>query len=422
MPERRFCDSCGNELSPNARFCGSCGKPVGPSPSATPQVEMLRNENDGRFAPVQEIALGRFDQSKQAAKSKDLLNLARKIIIASAGVGLNAAGLAVCGPFVWPFFAAVLTPVIQELQQKYPSLSLQNKDISKKDADGGANALADDAHLTHILESAFEREFQTLEQGQEKILALLVRQDETLDLIKEVGELAQQTSNKEFAAINMKLDLIAEMGQRVPSQPTLTLNEILVEARALQLEAVQYIESGQLSTARLRLTAARGLTADGLRRHPFDSHLITLRGFVEKTESQICEAEGDALGESAAISECAEYFGAAMKLDPEDILAKNGLVDLYILREDYDAAIAFGRILARDAPEFTEAAWDFAIALERKIEQTGPDSDLLEELVSTYTRLVPLLSVARTGFSAWDLAYVEKRLDELKRELDNISA
>jgi hypothetical protein len=52
-----------------------------------------------------------------------IVETARKVLIEGAKIGFDEAGGRIVGPTGWRFFKGVMQPVVQSLQQQYPSLS-----------------------------------------------------------------------------------------------------------------------------------------------------------------------------------------------------------------------------------------------------------------------------------------------------------
>jgi tetratricopeptide (TPR) repeat protein len=335
--------------------------------------------------------------------------VAKKVLRGAAEVGLDAAGLAVCGP-MWPFFKKVLTPVVEELEKRYPKLFLV-----PEEADKAVAALEEDKGLLEALDSKFDQEFAALHEGQKEIVSFLVGLEETVvDISNTVKGIDQKIDAVDFKAIEIKIDEIYRIIQRPPVEPSLSIEEIDQEVRALQTDAMRWVKARVPSSARRRLVEARKLIALGIEQDRRNANLIALRGYLEKTESQVHELEGRHQAAISDIGNAADYFGAALKLDPYNIAALNGMANVALVARDYDTAIALGRIVTGKAPGFAAGAWDLALAIEQKMERDGQTQELVGELKGIYQHLVQLLPMRGSGFGPDDLHRVQSRLKQLE--------
>ena len=340
-----------------------------------------------------------------------MVSVAQKIIRNSAGVGLDVTGNAICGP-TWPFFKRVLSPVVEELEKKHPQMFLSVEEAKKS-----ADTILENAKFAEMISSGFDYEFKKLEKGQDEILAVLMRQGKNLQKISEVIDQMDKTSALEFDKLHIKLDQITEALLQTPVQTKLSVQEIYEEVNDLQSDAMKWIQGRKPRTAQRRLVEARALIADGIKREPKDPDIIALRGFIEKTQIQISGLEGDQDAAFLALDDAAKYFGAALKLEPNNISALNGMVNIFLFVKAYDSAANLGRYLVRVAPTYEAALWDFAIALEQKDKHGKRDPELIQELVDTYNKL-KLLIPSQVGFTAGDLDYVQRRINELETSVE----
>lgn len=336
-----------------------------------------------------------------------MISVAQKVIRNSVGVGLDVGGIAICGP-AWPFFKKVLSPVVEELEKKYPQMFLSVEEAKKS-----ADTILENAKFAEMICSGFDYEFKKLEKGQDEILAVLMRQGKNLQKISEVIAQMDKNSALEFDKLHIKIDQITEALLQSPVQPKLSVPEILEEVSGLQSDAMKWIQARKPGTARRRLVEARALIADGIIRKPDEPDLIALRGFIEKTQIQISGLEGDQDAAFFALDDAAKYFSAALKLESTNISALNGMVNIFIFVKDYESAANLGRHLVRVAPTYGAALWDFAIALEKKKKPDKRDPKLIQELVDTYNKLQQLIP-KQVDFTAGDLDYVQRRLNELE--------
>ena len=353
-------------------------------------------------------------------ESNRLLELTKQVIRKAAEIGLDAGGMSVCGP-AWPVVKQMLSPVLEELEKRYPKLFLKSEEAAK-----AAKDLSEDKALQELVQSGFGG----LQRGQEQILATLVRQDKT---VKEVGNAitialgaADKKTDEDHANILNKLESISlELAKfrpdHVKSAPslrsvsTLSIDEIVGRANRYQYEAMASVVAREPHQAALRLSEARSLLRDGLQREPNNLGLLVVSGFVEKTQAQVAQLKSDYEEYVTSIAEATTYFAQALHLNPKDVSALNGMANIYSFHGMYDKAIELGTLATQIEPNYAAAFWDLALSLEAKMKAEGPQPGLVRQLKSVYVHLEPLMRTQPDVFSPGELAYVRERLSTLKK-------
>ena len=188
----------------------------------------------------------------------------------------------------------------------------------------------------------------------------------------------------------------------------LTIAEIVQRARLCQEEAIGHSNAGDDAAALRRISEGRELAEAGRRRAPEDAELLIVLGFLEKTQAQI---DTDPDSAAASLSKAASCFAKALEAQPSDVSTVNGMANVYAIAHDYDRAIKLGETLFTTAPEYGAAAFDYALAMERHLEETGENLELLEKLDVVYRHLQGLLARPEQKFSAMHFAYVQERVD-----------
>lgn len=364
-----------------------------------------------------------------------LTSLSKKILFQAVGVSLDVAGASVCGP-TWPLVKKLLSPVVDEIKERYPNLFPEDGEelfSNEEQAEKVAEALSKNVEFQNML----TKNFENLQEGQDEIIKLLIKQGENLQNINKFVEQTSETSTeslKRIKNIEIRLDQVYKAILQPKAINTLTMSEIQNEVSNLQYDALRWNSVKQNSTARRRLDEAREIIADGFIQEPLNPDLIARRGYIEKTQSQINNSEGNYETAISDFNEATKYFDAALKLDPTNISALNGMVDVYIYLEEYDKAIKVGKKVTKENPDYGAAYWDLMIALEGKIEQdkilqslqnkdklSQNDFDLLQELKSTYITIIDLMEAPEQSivFSTTDQNYIYQKLKNLKRELTN---
>lgn len=355
--------------------------------------------------------------------TSSLVTVAKRVIREAGKMGLEAgkvvldeAGSRVCGPTAWKYLKRILSPVVTELEKGFPKLLLDPQEANK-----GAEALSKDTALQDMLHSGFER----LESGQEEIMAALARQNETLN---EIGEAintgfleAGEQRGEAFNAIRRELSALRfEIAglQAVPQgkvAPGLSIAEINDQASKLQWDAMKWVVGHDAKTASQRLTEARGLLEAGLKSEPNHAGLLACFGFVQKTQAQIAQLEGNYQEYVNSLAEAAKYFGQVLKSDATNAGALNGMANIYLFDKDYDRAIQLGTLAVHRHPNYGAAWWDLALALEGKMGLIGQTPELVQHLKSVYQNLQNLMPKQPQAFTANELAHVQDRLAALER-------
>lgn len=350
--------------------------------------------------------------------SKDILSLCQKIVRAAVGIGLEEAGNRLCGPTAWRFIKTALSPVVEELEKRYPKIF----NIAS-DADKAAKDLSKDKMLQQLLKTGFEN----LKEGQEEILAVLARQNRTLINIgkavdkgfKEANERRDEAFthvNHQLEELNLKFELFLKAGRVdiVPSISELSISEIDSRANSYQYDAMRWVVDKKPDIASDRLAQGRELLEVGLKREPNNPVLLSTFGYIEKTQAQVAQLQYDHKKYVVSLEKAAKYFVQALIHDITDIGSLNGMANIYQFSQDWDHAIQFGRLAFQSDPNYGAAAWDLAIALENKIGEVGSTPKLRAELVGIYEHLETIMPKQPAAFSAADLAYVQERLRALK--------
>jgi tetratricopeptide (TPR) repeat protein len=357
--------------------------------------------------------------------SERLLTITKKIIRGAAAVGLEEAGVRIAGPTLWRFIKVGIEPVFRELETRFPKLLLVGETEAKEAAEGAVEALSDDEGLQLMLLEALSG----LEDGQERILAMLAQQDDTLQGIgasidrglKEAGEQHEAASEKiltEIQALNLKLEGVRGLvgGDAGPRQDyaELSIDEIYKQANAYQHDAMKWVVARDSDLASQRLAQGRDLLETGLNREPENADLLVSLGYIEKTQAQISVIEGDYDASVTILGEAAKYFAKGLEHDPSNVSSINGMANIYFFARDYDRAIQIGMLVFRLAPTYGAAIWDLSLALEGKIKEVGDEPPYVDMLKSIYEYLEKLMPQLPQQFPATNLAHVQKRLAELK--------
>ena len=344
----------------------------------------------------------------------------KEIIREAAKVGLDAGGMMVCGP-AWAYVKPVLSPVFVELERRYPKLFL--KDGPADEAKAAEAAVDHDAVLQGLLDKSLV-ELSQLKEGQSAILKLLARYDNTLQTIgnsidagfreaEQKNEDNLQTVLGALQGLKLEVSRIEKHDEGTSSASSMTIAEICREGDSLQYDAVRWLQVDDTGTASQRLARGRELVLAGLQREPNNSNLLTSIGFIEKRQAHVSEKLGknaDAVGQ---LAQAANYFARALKADPSNISALNGIANVYLLAHDYDRAIRLGMTIFERQPDYGAAVWDLTLAIEGKLSEVGLNPPLVKALLSIYRYLESEMPKQPQVFTAEFLANVQQRIRDL---------
>ncbi|UCD53129.1 MAG: hypothetical protein JSW27_10890 [Phycisphaerales bacterium] len=262
-----------------------------------------------------------------------------------------------------------------------------------------------------------------MERGQDEISAALARQDQVLagigDAINNGFAKTGERLDASFDAVRdeltaLKLEIAGLRGAAGSELATeLTTDEISSQAAKLQSDAMRWVVAGDAQTAHQRLSQAREKLRAGLQREPEHANLLTCLGFVQKTQAQVAQLQGNYQAYLEHLADAAKCFAQGFARDSGNVGALNGIANIYIFDKDFDRAVQIGTRIVRWRPDYGAAAWDLAIALEGKVQTTGETPELVQQLKSVYLHLSELMPTQPQAFTASDLAHVQKRLAAL---------
>jgi tetratricopeptide (TPR) repeat protein len=307
---------------------------------------------------------------------------------------------------------------VDQLQERYPKLFL----LDEKDADATGKEAADALSKDPALQRVLDDRLASLGEGQEEILHLLAKNDETLQKIGKAIDRgfkeSQQANQDSYARILAELQAIRveRPASNPATAPRLSLADISRQVQAYESDAMRWLESDpEISAERVR--QARTLVTEGLERAPQNTELIDLFGYLEKIQAQVEFEFGNQPAAVRALGEAAKYFTQALQKDPEDVSAMNGMSNVYYYGGNLDRAALLGRAVFKQNDRYGAAASDLAQYLEEIISRDGSSTDLLKELRTVYQRLEKLMLDEPTLFAADRFAEVQQRMAELDQAL-----
>ncbi len=351
------------------------------------------------------------------------LNIAKNVLRKAVGLGVEEAGVRVCGKTGWNAIKTVVSPVIEELERRYPGLMLMPEKMEQAEQDLNTDT---------TLEDIVQERLGAIETGQKEILTVLFRNEETLSSYRTLffnafAEANKRAEERHKILLNelhkFKTDVgddIRAIGKKPPVivEPRPTLYGLLEQSSGYQSDAMTWLTAGQPFAAAERLTIARTLAMGGLVKMGQSTELLSMMGYIEKTQAQVCFAENNIDEATHHLADAARYFNEALKLKPEDLSSLNGIANIYQFGGDYDAAIEIGRTIKSVNASYGAAVWDLGLALEKKL-QTFETMDnqampLLNEAIEVDESLLKIMPQQPSSFRSSDLNYVQNRLASYK--------
>lgn len=352
------------------------------------------------------------------AETNPWVRLGKKILLGAVGVGLEEAGLRVCGPTAWKYLEKVFEPVVAELKTRFPRIF-----DSAEQNQAAVQSLEQEPRLQQLL----AERFAGLETGQSEVLRVLAQQDQRLTALGQAVDSGFQQSGAQLDRVLElvlgRLDELARGQERllssaagvdpVPLPEPLDPQQALERASRFQIEGQLQLEAGDLDAAQARLELGGAILRAAQARWPAGRGFQTALGFLEKTRGLVELTRGNAVRAVEHFSEAGRAFGAALIADSRDAGALNGLANVALLHGEYDRAVAWGRLALALAPRYSAALWDLAQALEEKSRREGWTPEIKDLLRGSYQRLLEIRPGPAEGFSAQNLEDIETRLVDL---------
>lgn len=197
-------------------------------------------------------------------------------------------------------------------------------------------------------------------RGQEEILELLARHDDTLQGIgasidrgfKQGGRAQPSYAYARIMGELQALRVEVASAKVAPQLdvPQLSVNEIYQQANAYQQDAMKWISARNAKTASQRLAQGRELLMARLKREPNNTSLLVSLGYIEKAQAQVEFQQGNQERAVTVLGEAAKYFVKAVEHDPTNVSAINGMANVYLYACDYNRAIRLGKLVFEQTP------------------------------------------------------------------------
>jgi hypothetical protein len=184
-----------------------------------------------------------FHVAPAQAKTNELVSVAKQVIRAAATYGLEEAGTRIMGS-AWKPFKAMLSPVIGELEKRYPKFFLLDVPPGKppsaeaqRAARDAVAALENDNRLQQLVVDGFNK----LEEGQYEIKEQIKKISLRLDAINVSIDQLSETNDQKFADVMTQLANIQRkldsMGQSVGFENTSVIFPLAFEMPPGSIEA-----------------------------------------------------------------------------------------------------------------------------------------------------------------------------------------
>lgn len=168
-----------------------------------------------------------------------------------------------------------------------------------------------------------------------------------------------------------------------------------------------------VDTAKARLAEAREAAG---KTDPLDPDALALRGYIAKTLAQIADAKDNQGDGEKYYREAERLFEGAVRLDPTNAGALNGLGNVCDARGDLDGAISAYRQAIEIDPNYTSAHHDLAIAYEGKWRADSAQAQQWCALALQAWRVAYELASDDPGFSSDSVVRIGQRIRWLKSQ------
>lgn len=168
-----------------------------------------------------------------------------------------------------------------------------------------------------------------------------------------------------------------------------------------------------VDAATARLAEAREVAG---KTDPLDPDALALRGYIAKTLAQIADAKDNQVDIEKYYREAERMFEGAVRLDPTNVGALNGLGNVCDARGDLDGAIGAYRQAIEIAPNYTSAHHDLAIAYEGKWRADPAQAQEWCALALQAWRTAYELAPDDPGFSAEGVVRIGQHIRWLKSQ------
>jgi tetratricopeptide (TPR) repeat protein len=180
-----------------------------------------------------------------------------------------------------------------------------------------------------------------------------------------------------------------------------------------QSRAMEDISRRDYDAAIGKLAAARRAAKQT---NPLDARAMALRGYIDKTLAQISEARGDEAARKQYYAEAAPLFEQAVRLNPDDASAHNGLGNVQYALGNLDAAIEAYNKAIKLAPNYTAAYHDLSLAYKAKMDaDPGHATDWCQKALAAWQEAYHL-APEDPGFSADYVLKMGQHLRWLERQ------
>jgi tetratricopeptide (TPR) repeat protein len=181
-----------------------------------------------------------------------------------------------------------------------------------------------------------------------------------------------------------------------------------------QSRAMDDIKKKDYEAAIRKLSDARDAA---IHTDPLDAHALALRGYIDKSLAQIYHGRKDVQAEKVHYAEAERLFNGAVKLDPRNPSAFNGLGNVQHARGELDQAINSYKKAIELAPNYAAAWYDLAGTYQEKMKADKQASwDWARKALEAW-REVYRLAPDDPLFSAEDILEIGQRIRWFEKQL-----
>ena len=180
-----------------------------------------------------------------------------------------------------------------------------------------------------------------------------------------------------------------------------------------QSRATGYLSDRQYDSAAACLAEARAAAGHT---DPLDARALALRGYIAKSLAEIAELQQKQPDQDHFYEEAERSFEGAIKLDPGDPSAQNGLGNIFYARQDFEKAIEAHKRAVKLSPSYTAAYHDLALAYEAQMSRDSKEAAKWRQAAIKAWKKTYELAPEDPGFTADYILTIGKRIHWLETQ------
>lgn len=218
-----------------------------------------------------------------------------------------------------------------------------------------------------------------------------------------------------LAAYNREYDTALDYFRRALQADTDSKDANEAIAWLQQARASEYFANRQYDSAVACLKEAHEAA---IHSDPLDPMALSQRGYIAKTLAEIAEVRHQQPMRDHYYEEAGRFFEGAIKLEPKDPSAQNGLGNIYYAQGKFEMAIEAYKRAIKLSPAYTAAYHDLALAYEAQMSQDSEEAAKWRQAAIKAWKRTYELAPEDPGFTADYILTIGKRIHWLESQLE----